>query len=779
MQSDRKSTKTWRARRRVSFRPEATPQSYITLMDYHAALMRIQAQYAFSNLNAFHSANLRILQSLCKRLDDAISGNFHTADELQLLIKANQLRKQENPSLQDLRLMKDAAALVVKQEKYLGLIANFNATGERSSFELMARKADHLGKRNEFNQVKLSWTQRKCFASLSTVGLFEIADVLTQLEKYVILLARDVDYLKGDTLSASYARYSYGLTAATLQELSDLVTSLQGQINSQRANVADAMLERLKLVPPDYLHAANRAQGVTFKDDVVFATLESLVQLNLINANYLVNFKKQASAHHTLTADLITRGNQFITTHGSMITQRRLGDLYRGADAFENSENRSASPQPQSDESIFIPLSIPGHYELQVRTEGNTDEFVYIAAIAKPAENTPQPNSLLDSFVNLPVEGATGNLLEISMVDMRNNERVVIPIVDNYVKVSVHDAKIRELYRLILSDEYSENNTDNFQAVYVANEQEEAQLKYFATRFKEQNNYCYYRDACRELLTQLDNKDVAYVCDKAFLMVSDEIMRVELEVLERSVPADAFLTHEDRILILRGLRDKFLSESKGRICFEDDVIKTSADIFTVIDRMQVQLLLKMDKTKIKKFVKDIVEYFSNQHFNDFHLAVSRAELDLFMSCSPLSVVDAETAKERILCQRNWDRAKEIWSITVRDLASFNHYKSSVTEDLLREYSRITKTGSKLLSEVDTNLKRVALSEAMINIDLAINKQEVQVILEELEKNQIYIQHRAGLSQLFNLFSPTPTDSKKNLAQIIEKHVPQQGNGQAP
>lgn len=623
--------------------------------------------------------------------------------------------------------------------------------------------------------LKAQWNRRSKFAEYSAQGLAEIAETFTKLDSFLNLFQVDLNFLQSNSLPAIYKRYTHGLTAADLKALQQIQQQLQICTRAVCAALAEAMLERLMLIPDGYLADMNLMGSSQFNDDVVFDILQSLVNLNLLDPLHAKNFLTQSPAHRTLTAAIVRNFNQFISLFGSDETNQKLGTLFAKSKQKSNGVNSASQNDSEPDEFILIPLHIPGHYEL--KTDQNClSGFIYIDSIQKSEPEPKKTVNLVESFVNLSKsEAVKSQSLEFSIYDMGENRRIVIPIFD-YVKIPIRDEKIKKLYGIVLDDEkleVREQELADFCYMQVLDSAQEAMLKDYATRFSDSQVACFFIETATDLYRNAEVKDINSICATAFKMVTDECIRIRLNLMQTRVTPDNLITESQRLALMQSLRDNFSAtwNVANGTQFENKVLCAATDMLEEIYRHQKSLqqrMVRMPAAKSKfvaeKFIENSLSLLGFPTYYSVQKAVSTAELDLFINDQNYTDTERNSLKDEIQRQPHWETNKNIWVTTEIAYKQFCNFKLQVIQDLIEEKKRLQDSKTLLHSASKTNNKVKLLKLAIVQLLEVSTRREMQEILLRLQQNQLYTQARR--SGFWKILATSTSESERNMAKIL-------------
>lgn len=716
-------------------------------------------QHQTANLDCFNPQNVAKLSSLCRIIDESLSGDFIPSDDLNIILYANQLRKKtSNVSFEDLRNMKEGASLVLKRQKYKLLIAELNATGENSPLNVAAKKAESFNVNKQFDEIRNTWLRRSKFANYSSKTLLELLPSLDQLEQYLIILNKDFP----ETSFSSYKRYIIGITNNSIQQIQSIINKIREKIRLHKEFLAEAMLERLLLLPKDVLLDPNSKSTDIYKDDVLYATLASLVDLRIISEAYLRNFVEQSPSYVTLTSHIAVEFSEFIFKNGSRETKTKLTELYKQAndrkyEPYQLPKINLLQSQLLED-WLLIPIKIPGHYNLRL---GNSNDFIYIESEKSTAENI---DKILGSFVAMPYNDK--NSLEVTFLDLGSNERVIIPIIDQFAKISIYDAKIQKMYGLIFDEEYVEKTSSDSFSFYMLDASQEDQLLQVAHKhFSDPENLRFFIQTAKDIASVSRDKNIDNICHSAFIFTTDQIIEILVNVQETSkIIKEAFRR------LIKSLRDDYINlkkENFEKFIKADDILsKINSALSRIHENFLSSISPELAESKKQFFISHGFYLFKSKNFNDAFTSVAEAELDIFINICNQDLTNQQmnSVKADILDRQNWQNQPKIWI----DILNVYKFKQMVIKDLEVEIARLSENISKIyISKTSTQDKIALLISTIQNIDKVQTIDEVKAYLDKLLSSQTFTQS-TNIFKSLTLFSSTSTSST-NVLNTFKSH----------
>lgn len=725
-----------------------------TFTDILPFIRSLEQNFKNWQLASLDEFNLSKLSSICRRLDQILNDDFIPAADLQKILLANTLRNKRSNSISfpELRLMKDGAVLVLRREKYKAIINDLNADEANSFFNVAAKKAESLDRKQEFISIQKSWRKRSKLSCYSSATIQEFLLPIEQLEQYLAMLARDFQY-------SSTRIFWINMSGITQEKSNEIIAFIDGvniKIHTLRTIIADAMLQRLLLLPRDtFLSRDNKP--ATYQDDLVFATLSSLVNLGIIRQNYLTNFNDQCPPFYSLTSDITTQFKEFIIKYGANATKLEYENHYKKT--YEEKFEPYQLPKMDllqsqiGEDYLLIPLCIKGHYHL--RAAANT-EFIYIESEQQGKEDLGIISGMVISSQD---SKSAKNSLEFTIWDTASNERIVIPIVDEYARINIYDPKIRALYGLIFEDNYLLDESAKDFSHYMLDETQESALKELAVKhFSKQLHRDLFIQTAKDIASNSKEKDIETITLQALTYTLDQIIKSKRKEIIESLHSNSLISLEECLRILEFLKIDYLNCKK--LNFE-----TFIDADNIYIKLQVALTLLNHhdiKTTVRVFIDLALSYFRKLDYANAHDAIEEASLEVFVNLPTIHLTTQQrlNLKLDIKAIPQWQDKIYAWF----DLYNLYMLKSTVLKDLQNELTRLSENiGKFYISTSVTQNKISIILKTMQDIDAASNKDEVKRIIDNLSTSSIYIS--TNIFKISGIFSSV---SSQKLSDIKTK-----------
>jgi len=290
-----------------------------------------------AQLGTFNQENLVIMAQNCRRIDDAKANDYYTAEEVQKLILANKLVDEGAVDKRTAQSMMAGVQVRIRHQRYTEIIADLN---DNVFTKLKFKNINDEEVRRQIVLIEKQWRLRTKFVSLPSTAMLSVVTNLEQIRIYIDLAKQEIEH--DHTLNQE----DWLAAINCLQELDQLA-------NQTEADIVDAMLERLKLVPKEDLAAIEscKDENKSYFDDLVYHTLNSLVPCGL-SEQFVIEFAQQTKPTTSLTVNIIKQFRDHILRVGTVEQKAQLENLIS-----PDRENHSISMEENEDGFVIITKS--------------------------------------------------------------------------------------------------------------------------------------------------------------------------------------------------------------------------------------------------------------------------------------------------------------------------------------------------------------------------------------------------------------------------------------
>ena len=366
--------------------------------------------------------NLKLLSSFAKRIVDAENDDFYTKAELAQADNVKDLRSQigkKSFTPDEINQLKDCLSIITRHEKYNAAAKDLNTDGDKNIFYVLQNHPNNTNNPaniTALQSLQATWNRRSSFANISSDSIYYLKKQLDKLETYATMLKNQFNL-------DSYFNWS-GVTENHKKVIKAYIIDLELMIARERNLLAQAMLERLALVPKDRLLRLknSREEGDPVCDDVVIATLSELIPFGL-KKEFVEKFVKIAPPHRTLTNQLMRQFNDFIGKYGSETQKSQLKKLFSNA----------------------VPTLHPGHNHLDIPINPN---LMFSVIEVKSDDDVKKKLPSVEGFDNLGKSFLSETVKEFELLDqsIHNANDVEQPNI-------VEEPKINDSFIQVPSDE--------------------------------------------------------------------------------------------------------------------------------------------------------------------------------------------------------------------------------------------------------------------------------------------------------------------------------------
>lgn len=357
------------------------------LTEFYEKIFAFKKENPSFNYGFLADENIEALQgitNLYTKINDYIPPH-----ELDILKKAAVIKKQKKTSeftLSEMRIVTDALKIQAIRSTRQNAIADLNQTADgKSVFDQLRNAKQNRNNRaaqNKINEIEIAWKKRSHFANQTSDILNNLASALEQLENDYLKLIND-EFLNNNSYAEQGYEYVKNVTQENKNYIRDLTLTALYMIKQEREKLAQAMLERLALVPRDQLKEFTSQSDLLetpIYDDVVSKTISDLTKLGL-SPKYKEKFDRLSPTQSTLNGKLIKDFNTFISIYGSSEQKLRLSSL---SDTIPlNQSGHSYTYLTDLDISLIViepesKKAIEEHPNQEEQKENNIDENDFV-----------------------------------------------------------------------------------------------------------------------------------------------------------------------------------------------------------------------------------------------------------------------------------------------------------------------------------------------------------------------------------------------------------------
>ncbi len=290
-----------------SFVMLAQPELPQDLLELHENLSKLATDVKTGSLGTYDANNLHILLANCRRLYDAKNNDYYTTEEVNKIVTADKLHKEKSGRTEDLKPMIEGAKAKLRHQRHLKEVARLNDPIEGQD-PFSALCIMHHGDREttaKVKEIQETWRRRSAYATLSSPSIMQLTE---NVESLTLYLHQAQEEIKND----------HTLNQGAWLETVDTLRKLEVMIAKTQAEIINAMLERLKLVPRQELLHVDLYDDTskTYFDDLMFDTFNSLIPYGL-SEKFVMEFAQQTNPSCTLSRDIIKQFRRYIQTHGT------------------------------------------------------------------------------------------------------------------------------------------------------------------------------------------------------------------------------------------------------------------------------------------------------------------------------------------------------------------------------------------------------------------------------------------------------------------------------
>lgn len=744
---------------------------YSQFGDFYREIKDFSVIHSHLHRDVLLEENLDILKAVCRRLDDADTGYFYTADELEKIQDAARLLKDNSDQdINKLNRIKEGMRAKIRHEKYRTAAAEFDAEREKNIFTALMTLPANENRRDEIALIQEEWQRQRPFYYLSSPSLIELTERLRQMENYIGMMKQNF-FLGQDP--GLYLSYMTGISKDHQTAIQTLIIKAETLIAQERGRLINAMLARLSLA------ASQKPSGNSpLCDDVVYATMSSLTSFGL-SPQYVKQFGLQSPPHQTLTRELITAFNDFILQYGDEAQKEKLEKIQPGM-------RLNIEPQPnelkQDDNVILIPSSIAGHYHLRIKADDKASDDMDTSLIYLAPESDTGTGVMPDHSSMKIDESGMG----ISFFDCATGERVYMPSDSRLVEVDLDDDIKKEFgsfYELV-QEHTPETVADPDEFVYVLNASQlefiQQQAETYFTKKLYQHMFVESARHSIESARKCDeNINIHHACKAAYSDVAQYGIDHEADSLFDGLNLPD-VENEYREVAAKLANQ--LHQSRDPVGgFEKNVIDKAYDIVFSIRRRMHDMKLEIRQSGVSESgVNMLTEYYLMHAYDYLHKAIdngqtinlkeviAEAELDTLIYSHEGPIHQGYRTEFRnhikncVMKQVNWTENTTMWDEKIRQARKYIDLKSRFAMFLDQEKTRVD-TNRTLTLKKKTQEKLNQITSCQTSLNTASDTKDVINLVRGLESNTKFTQKR-GLFRFFSFFGST---SKKHLHQFVE------------
>lgn len=545
--------------------------------------------------------NLQIVKAICNRVHDADKGIFYSKEELDTVVKANDLIQKKNNgqelSLSENHIILKAFKIKAGHKNYAAAIEQLHTPGQKNIFTALKQLPENKANIETITDIENTWNKLNSLTPLSVNALEELVESLDKLEAYLGLLISDFGLDSETTFANTLLWYQNGVTSEHKKQVRLFINEISKVIKNKREDIAQAMLEKLSLLPKDA-----DIKNQSYNDNAVIYTLQALTQFGL-KKDYVEKFKQHAPISSGLNQKTVNEFNQFITAYGTEDQKNQYAQLA----AFTLS---SANPVINEDSFIMVPAP-----SVDTHVSSLEDSFVFTPEFSNSdatEESLSASKMFFDSmvFVEAQPEKSLDDALIISSSDEEEDKSADKEPANNLM-MSFFDVNNEE--RTFIAYDNMDPGID----LKANMDLQDSMLKSFA-----------YVPAAAELQSILEyvkNKFETEEDQFSFIEIAKYFLENNYTVEQACLNAAASIASTKLTQAIANTATEYFSEKDNQDLFINNALKASAQAKVDLDKVYLDTAREIvstsssclkDENKKRKF--EFITYKLALNFNSTH-----------------------------------------------------------------------------------------------------------------------------------------------------------------